>query len=105
MPINPLRSEVWLIDLGIVGKVRPALVLSVPADDTDRALVTLAPHTTSVRGTRFEIAVPVSFLQKGAFDVHNLLTIPHAKMIRRLGALPSTQMALIEIGLKLWLGL
>ncbi|MBI3264804.1 MAG: type II toxin-antitoxin system PemK/MazF family toxin, partial [Acidobacteria bacterium] len=36
----PRRGEVWLVDLGMAAKVRPALVISVPADDTDRALAT-----------------------------------------------------------------
>ena len=43
----PRRGEVWLVDLGMAAKVRPALVISVAADDVDRALVTLVPHTTS----------------------------------------------------------
>ena len=37
---SPQRGEVWLVDLGMAAKVRPALVISVPADDSDRALVT-----------------------------------------------------------------
>ena len=45
----PERGEVWLVDLGMAAKVRPALVLSMPATDVDRALVTLVPHTTSPR--------------------------------------------------------
>ena len=51
------RGELWLVDLGMAAKVRPALVVSVPADDADRALVTIVPHTTSLRGSRFEVAV------------------------------------------------
>jgi len=46
---SPRRGEAWLVDLGMAAKVRPALVISIPADDTDRALVTLVPHTTSPR--------------------------------------------------------
>jgi mRNA interferase MazF len=45
---QPKRGEVWLVDLGMVAKVRPALVLSVAAADTDRALVTLVPHTSGL---------------------------------------------------------
>jgi mRNA interferase MazF len=41
------RGEVWLVDLGMAAKVRPAVVVSVPAGDTDRALVTIVPHATS----------------------------------------------------------
>ena len=50
MPPSPLRGEVWLVDLGMAAKTRPCLVLNVPAGDTDRALATLVPHTTSTRG-------------------------------------------------------
>jgi mRNA interferase MazF len=64
--IAPKRGEVWLVDLGMAAKVRPALVLSIPANDEDRALATLVPHTTSVRGSRFEAAVSAAFLKAGA---------------------------------------
>jgi mRNA-degrading endonuclease toxin of MazEF toxin-antitoxin module len=54
---SPQRGEVWLVDLGMAAKVRPALAISVPVEDIDRALVTLVPHTTSPRQSRFEVAV------------------------------------------------
>jgi mRNA interferase MazF len=57
---SPRRGEVWLVDLGMAAKVRPAVVISVPAEDTDRALITLVPHTTSPRQTRFEATVSMS---------------------------------------------
>ena len=101
----PGRGEVWLVDLGLAAKVRPALVLSVPAGDQDRALATLVPHTTSIRGSRFEVAVPVPFLREGAFDAQGLVTIPHAKLIRRLGKLHPIQLAQVEQGVRAWLGL
>lgn len=44
---SPKRGEVWLVDLSFVAKTRPCLVLSIPAEDEDRALVTLVLHTTS----------------------------------------------------------
>jgi mRNA interferase MazF len=69
--MTALRGEVWIVDLGLAAKVRPAVVISVPAADTDRALVTLVPHTTSQRGTRFEVASGVPFLHAGVFDAQN----------------------------------
>jgi len=44
---NPNRGEVWLVDLGLAAKVRPCLVLSIPFQDEDRALVSVVSHTTS----------------------------------------------------------
>ena len=35
------RGEVWLVDLGMVAKVRPCLVISMPARVEDCALVTV----------------------------------------------------------------
>ena len=101
----PRRGEVWLVDLGMAAKVRPALVISVPAENTDRALVTLVPHTTSSRQSRFEAAVSVPFLRPGVFDAQNLVTIPHAKLVRQLGKLGSAHLAAVERAVCLWLGL
>jgi len=94
----PQRGEVWLVDLGLAAKVRPALVLSVPAADIDRALATLVPHTTSPRQSRFEVTVSVSFLRTGVFDAQSLVTIPHAKLLKRLGKLSEVQLASVERG-------
>ena len=102
---SPKRGEVWLIDLGYTAKVRPCLVLSIPAEDADRALVTLVPHTTSVRDSNFEVSIKVRFLREGAFDVQNLITVPHAKLIRKLGILQPAELADIESVVRLWLGL
>src|SRR2546422_666402 len=84
---SPQRGEVWLVDVGMAAKVRLALAISVPADDIDRALVTVVPHTTSPRNSRFEVVVSVQFLRAGVFDAQNLVTIPHAKLVRVLGRL------------------
>ena len=84
---NPLRGEVWLVDLGMVAKIRPCLVLSVPANGPhDRALATAVAHTTAARGSAFEVAVSARFLKKGVFDPQNIVSIPHAKLIRRLSS-------------------
>jgi mRNA interferase MazF len=101
---SPDRGEVWLVDLGYVAKVRPCLVVSIPALMQDRALVTLVPHTTSSRGSRFEVDVKAKFLKQGVFDVQNLITIPYTKLLRKLGELNSEQLSQIEDALLFWLG-
>src|SRR5439155_12134560 len=94
LPVN--RGEVWLADLGMAAKVRPCLVLSVPPGPVDRVLFALVPHTTSVAGTAFEVAVPAPFLKPGAFDAQGLVTVPRPRLIRRLGVLSSTALAVVE---------
>ena len=49
------RGEIWLADLGYLGKVRPVLILSVIPGDNDRALVSYVIRTTSIRGTAYEV--------------------------------------------------
>lgn len=98
------RGEVWLVDLGYAAKVRPAIVLSVSLLDTDRALVALVPHTTSPRGTRFEVASSERFLKQGAFDAQNIVTVPQVKLIRRLGKLSRNCLDTVEEAVRGWLG-
>jgi mRNA interferase MazF len=94
-----------LVDLGMTAKIRPCLVLSIPALDQDRALVTLLPHTTSSRGSRFEVDIKTRFLKPGVFDAQNIVTIPLAKLLRKLGTLSGNQLNAVEDAVKFWLGL
>ena len=57
----PRRGEVWQVDFGITQKVRPALVISIPFSDADRALIGVIPHTTAVRGSQFEVHIAAPF--------------------------------------------
>lgn len=59
----------------------------------------------SPRGSRFEASVSVPFLRIGVFDAQNLVTIPHAKLVRSLGRLSATQLSIVERAIALWLGL
>jgi len=102
---EPQRGEVWMVDLGMAAKIRPCLVISTGATDQDRALATLVPHTTSARNSRFEVKVKVSFLREGVFDAQSLVTIPHAKLVRKLGNLQAAQLVEVERAVAQWLGL
>ncbi len=62
-------------------------------------------HTTSPRGSRFEVEIKVKFLRPGVFDAQNIVTIPRAKLIRKLGVLSGQHLAVIEDIVRLWLGL
>jgi mRNA interferase MazF len=102
---SPPRGEVWLVDLGMTAKVRPCLVISVPTGSADRSIVTLVPHTTSVRGSRFEVAVAVRFLKAGAFDAQGLITVSGTWLVRKIGSLSSAEMRQVEAGVCDWLGI
>ncbi len=102
---NATRGEVWLTDMGLAAKVRPALVFNVSFRDEERAVYAIIPHTTAVRGGRFEVSVLVPWLAQGAFDVQGLRSIPGAVLLRRLGMLNPAQLEGIELAVKVWLGL
>jgi mRNA interferase MazF len=104
--VSPSRGEVWLVDLGLAAKMRPCVVMSVPASGpNDRVLVTIVTHTTSPRGSDFEVSLPVRFLKAGVFDAQNVVTVSHAKLVRKLGVLPTDQFADVEMTVRRWLGL
>jgi mRNA interferase MazF len=88
----------------MVAKVRPVLILSIPFADNDRAVSTVVFHTTSLRGSQFEIKIDVPFLREGAFVAQSVATYPITRAIRKLGALNTTQLAQVEAAVFKWLG-
>jgi len=99
----PKRGEVWLVDLGMVEKVRPAFVLRGPSADTDRDPITVIPHTTTVRGPRFEINIPLPFLKPGAFLAQSPATVPTPRAEKQPGRMTDPQVRQIEHALLEWL--
>jgi mRNA interferase MazF len=100
----PERGEVWQVDFGITQKVRPALVISIPFEDTDRALIGVVPHTTAVRGSQFEVRIPTPFLYEGAFLVQGIQAIPPKYFLRCLGVLKPEDLRKVERVLMRWQG-
>lgn len=89
------------------GRKDPALLdIQCPGGcPNDRVLATVVAHTTSARGSGFEVAVPARFLKPGVFDAQNILSIPHAKLVQRLGVLAPDQMDAVATVVRKWLGL
>ncbi len=94
------RGEIWLVDLGMVAKTRPVLILSVAYDDHERAIVTFVPRTLSVRGTRFEVPHAARGLDAGAFDAQGIAGAPAVQLIRRLGAIDNPTLVQIETAVR-----
>jgi mRNA interferase MazF len=92
----PQRGEVWRVDLGLAGKVRPALVVSAHPEEKDYALIAIVPHTTSARGAAYEVVLDVPFLLRGAFNIQGLAPLPSVRFINRLGSLTDPQMERIN---------
>lgn len=89
----------------MVAKTRPALILSVPFDDRERAVMTYVPRTTVLRGTRFEVPHAARGFDPGGFDAQGIGGVPTVQLIRRLGVLDGATLARVETAVKAWLGL
>lgn len=98
-------GEIWLIDLGLVRKTRPCLVMSIDYLDHERAVVTYIPRTTHLRQTRFEVAHQGRGFQPGAFDPQGIGSLPDVKPQTRLGTLEPDVLRQVEAALKCWLAL
>lgn len=72
MPARTRPGEIWLVDLGLTAKVRPCLLLSDYPGDDELALLVVVPHTTAVRGNRWEFVAPLLFLKAGAFHLQQI---------------------------------
>ena len=67
------------------------LLTGNPADD-ELDLVTVLLHTTALRGNRWELSIPKSFLKPGAFHLQQVQTISTVKLERKLGTLTEGEM-------------
>lgn len=81
---------IWLAHLD---KTRPVLVLTREEVRAVRALVTVAPITTTVRGLRSEVLVGArnGLDRDSAVNLDLITTVPREHLVRPLGALLADQ--------------
>ena len=53
--MNPRHGEVWLVDMGMAAKTRPAVVLIADQLDAPRSLIIHIPITRQNRGSELEV--------------------------------------------------
>jgi mRNA interferase MazF len=99
------RGEVWLIDFGLAGKVRPAVLLTGEPAYDELDLVSVLLHTTALRGNRWELNLPKTFLKPGAFHLQQIQTVSTIKLERKLGVLTEDEMKRIQAALAQRLGI
>ncbi len=105
--MNPVPGELYLVDLGVVGKFRPAVIVSREDRDSPRALAICAPLTTQNRGSAYEVALgKLKFLDKeSCINVQGLMSIGHEKLTRKLGRISAPQLAQVKEALRFALDL
>ncbi len=98
------RGEIWWAQ---VDKRRPVVLVSRNEAYEVRALVIVAPVSTTVRGYCVEIKVGrrEGLPRTGAVNCDWLVTIPKADLIERAGRLSATKLAQLDGALRFALGL
>jgi mRNA interferase MazF len=96
--VSPKPSEVYVVDLGMQAKIRPAVVVSREDKDSPRAIVVLVPLTTQFRGSAYEVPLgKLAFLHKESWaNVQGIAALGHEKLGRRLGSVTRQQMEKIR---------
>jgi mRNA interferase MazF len=105
MAVRARRGDIWMVDLGLVQKTRPVLILSIDFLDNERAVVTYVPRTTAKRGTRFEVPHDAKGFEAGVFDAQGIGSIPTVKLVRQMGTADAATLRGVEIVIKTWLAL
>ena len=98
--INPRPGEVYWVDLGLKGKLRPLLVVSREDKDAERALCICVPMTTLIRGGDYEVKLPrVRWLpgaDEGVANVQGLTSVENYRLERRAGQFESPVTAAVR---------
>jgi len=100
--MNPIPGELYLVDLGAAGKVRPAVVVSRQDADSPRAVALCAPLTTQCRGSGYEVALgKLRILNQDSWvNVQGLMAVGHERMIRKLGRISAAQLDQVKAALR-----
>ena len=106
--MSPKPGEVCLIDLGMIGKVRPAVAVSRDDPDSPRAICILVPVTSECRGSRYEVSIgKPKFLREPESwaNTQAVVTVGHERIIRSLGHVTPEQLSAIKDALRFALDL
>ncbi len=90
MTNSPNNGDIVLVDLGMVAKVRPCLVVcSQP--DSQRTVAIVAPLTREIRGGESEIQFPKPpwLKEESVVNLSGLGSVERHRIERRLGQFPA----------------
>ena len=89
----PENGDIVLVDLGMVAKVRPCLVLCA-APDSERTVSIIAPLTTEIRGGESELKFPkpVWLAQECIVNLSGIGSVERHRIQRRLGSFPKEKL-------------
>jgi mRNA interferase MazF len=97
---------VVIVDLGLSGKIRPCVVVSIPNPDRERNMSVVVPLTTEIRGGECEVRFPKPpwLKQDSVVNVLGIAGVDNAKIERRIAPLPPYVLAEIDSAIMRLLG-
>ncbi|MCX6858150.1 MAG: type II toxin-antitoxin system PemK/MazF family toxin [Verrucomicrobia bacterium] len=105
--MNPKLGEVWMVDMGMVGKIRPAVVVLDDLLTLERAIIVHVPITSQNRGT--ELEVPLGHLRfltpESVANVQAIGSLPKTRFERKLGVLPAADLEKVRQAMRVAFGL
>ena len=96
--MDPRPGEVYLVDLGMAAKPRPAVVVSRYDPDRPLALITFASITSRNRHSRYEVSLgqPRFLHEESWVNVQSVTQIDPRQLGRKIGTLSGEQMRQIR---------
>ena len=99
--MNPRHGEVWLVDMGMTAKTRPAVVLIADQLDAPRSLIIHIPITRENRGSSLKVPLGhLPFLDPASVaNVQGIGSLPSVRFEKRLGVVPAADLQAIKTAL------
>jgi mRNA interferase MazF len=99
--MNPRHGEVWLVDMGLAAKTRPAVVLIADQLNAPRTLIIHIPITRQNRGSELEVPLGhLPFLDpESVANVQAIGSLPAVRFERRLGVVTEADLKKVKAAL------
>jgi mRNA interferase MazF len=99
--MNLRHGEVWLVDMGLAAKTRPAIVLIADHLEVPRSLIIYIPITRQNRGTALEVSLGhLTFLDpESVANVQGIGSLPSVRFEKRLGVVPEADLKKVKLAL------
>jgi len=106
MKANPLPGEVWTVDFGYDGKVRQALVVSVPDRNCRLAIASVVQITTQYGNTPYEVTLPrVPWLREQSYcNAQTIQPVAWTEFQHKVGQFDARVLKEVRTALAGWLG-
>ena len=96
--MTPKVGEVYMLDLGYQGKVRPIVIMSREDPSAPRALSVFVPLTSESRGSKYEVPMPrVPWLKLQSYaNCQAMSAVAHHELKDRRGKFDAATIARIK---------